>query len=406
MVSQAQNLPQSHVSDSVTGVASETTNSFQVIHRYLHYQMLHMYLQFKLQQMQQQRSSPDAESSDDADEGFFESDTYQIALSDQLSNLGVVEKYFPKPILPLDSGSSVCAYELIVLDHSNPDSYHNLLPSRFHSYLGTLAFRLPKLILVGVQLQSQPVGFISAISSPDRTRANILSLFVEPAHRQRGLGKQLLTRMEQVLRDHGCQQVDLTYSSDTTTPDLEYILGQHNWLPARPYSLICSTHAKNFEKAPWMYRHPLPASFTTFPWLELTAEQRQEIQAQRQESLKYPPELDPFKEEDKIDPVTSLGLCYQGQVLGWMITHRIAPDTLRYSALFVKQDLPKIRCAVPLIATAIKRQIENAEVTKLTFVVMAYNTPMIRFLQRHLAPYLTSIDRTWTTTKLFTKYQL
>lgn len=398
---QAQNLPQSHVSNSVAGVASETTNSFQVIHRYLHYQMLHMYLQFKLQQMQQQGSNPNAESSDDADEDFFESGTYQIALSDQLSNLGNVEQYFPKHILPLDSGSPLCAYEFIVLDHSNPDSYHNLLPSTFHSDLATLAFRLPKIILVGVQWQSQPVGFISAISSPDRTQANILSLFVEPAHRQRGLGRQLLTCMQQVLRDHGCQQVDLTYSSDTTTPALEHMLGQHNWLPARPYSLICSTEAKNFEKAPWMYRHPLPASFTTFPWLELTAEQRQEIQAQRQESLKYPPELDPFKEENKIDPVTSLGLCYQGQVIGWMITHRIAPDTLRYSALFVKQDLPKIRCAVPLIAAAIKRQIENAEVTKLTFVVMAYNTPMIRFLQRHLAPYLTSIDQAWTATKLF-----
>ncbi len=223
---------------------------------------------------------------------------------------------------------------------------------------------------------------------------------MEPAHRQQGLGKRLLTRMEQVLSNHGCQQVDLTYRSDATTPALEHILGQYNWLPARPYSLICSTQAKNFEQAPWMYRHPLPASFTTFPWLELTAEQRQEIQAQRQESLKYPPELDPFKEEDKIEPTTSLGLCYQGQVIGWMITHRIAPDTLRYSALFVKQDLPKIRCAVPLIAAAIKRQIENAEVTNLTFVVMAYNTPMIRFLQRHLAPYLLSIHHAWMTTKL------
>ncbi len=242
----AQDLLQSHVSDSVADVASETANSFQLTHRYLHYQMLHMYLQFKLQQMQQQGSSPDVESSNNADESFFKSSTYRIALSDQLSNLGIVEKYFPNPT-PSGYNSSLHAYEFIVLDHSNADLYHHLLPPSFHSYLRNLASRLPKLLLVGVQLQTQsntcensgdskapaqPVGFVSAICSPDRTRAGILSLFVEPAHRQRGLGKQLLTRMEQVLSNHGCQQVDLTYT-DTTTPALEHILGQHNWLPAR-----------------------------------------------------------------------------------------------------------------------------------------------------------------------------
>ena len=222
---------------------------------------------------------------------------------------------------------------------------------------------------------------------------------MKPDHRQQGLGKQLLAQMEQVLSNHGCQQVYMIYSSDIATPALEHILKQDNWLPSRLYSLVCSIKPQDFKKASWMYR-PLPASFTTFPWLELTPQQRQEIQQQQQEGLKYPPELDPFREEDRIEPINSLGLCYQGQVVGWMITHRIAPDTIRYSALFVREDLPKIRCALPLLIAAIKRQKEIPGVTTATFVVMAYNTPMIRFLQRHLAPSLTSIHQAWMATKL------
>lgn len=403
MATQAQNLLQTNVSNSVVSGGSETANSFQIVHRYLHYHMLHMYLQFKLRQMQQQSPGTNAELSDDTDASFFESSAYQIALRDELSDLSIAREYFPEPInfmLPSDYGSSLHKYEFIVLDHSNPAPYHQLLPPIFHSHLDALASRLPKLILVGVQLQSQPVGFVSALCSSNQTRASILSLFVEPTHRQQGLGKQLLAQMQQVLSNLGYQQVDLTYRSDIVTPALEHILKQHNWLPSRPYSLVCSAQVQDFKKAPWMYRHPLLASFTLFPWLELTPQQRQEIQAQQQAGLRYPPELDPFREEDKIEPITSLGLRYQGQVVGWMITHRIAPDTIRYSSLFVNQDLPKIRCAIPLLAAALKRQIENPELPTLTFVVMAYNTPMIRFLHRHLAPYLTSIHPAWTATKL------
>ena len=37
---------------------------------------------------------------------------------------------------------------------------------------------------------------------------------------------------------------------------------------------------------------------------------------------KYPAVLSPFQEEERIEPSTPIGLRYNNEVVGWMITHR------------------------------------------------------------------------------------
>lgn len=290
-------------------------------------------------------------------------------------------------------------YKFLVLDPATATAYESLAFPLFRSHLNTLAPHGPT-FAVGVHYQSQPTGLILAEYLQNNSRARIYFLYVEPTHRRRGLGKALIACIEQTLADAGCAEADLTYTFNLTTPVLESIMEQLNWSPGRPASLVCVTQRQLIEKLPWLNHYTLPTSFTLFPWSELTPQDRETICQQRDSILMYPSELCPFREEHLIEPRSSFGLRYQGQVVGWMITHRITVDTVRYSALFVRPDLQSIGRAIPLLATAIRRQLEDPQVTKGIFIVLLENAPMVKFVHRRLSPYLIALQQSWKSSKV------
>ena len=142
----------------------------------------------------------------------------------------------------------------------------------------------------------------------------------------------------------------------------------------------------------------IPNDYTIFPWHNLTATEREVIKQQ----IKTDPlvaRFNPFLEEDKLEPLNSLGLRYQDRVVGWVITHRIAPDTIRYTQMFVAPDTQPLSRSALLLAKAIQLQVEAKQATKGTFRVDLDNKPMVKFLHRRLAPYLEDIRKAWTVSK-------
>src|SRR5262245_47018534 len=55
--------------------------------------------------------------------------------------------------------------------------------------------------------QGQPVGMALAEVGPDKV-AQIISLYVVPGHRRRGVGRRLLAYLEKALAQLGCQAVE------------------------------------------------------------------------------------------------------------------------------------------------------------------------------------------------------
>ena len=291
-------------------------------------------------------------------------------------------------------------YKFRILDPMTAPVYERLIFPMFRPQLSAIDGTT---FAIGVQYQSQPCGLILAEYSHHDRRAKICSLYVEPAHRRRGLGKALLDRMEQTLIDAGCVEVELHYTINLMTSVLDRILAQLHWSPGSPFSLMCVIQRDLVRNAPWL-NYPLPPSLTPFPWSELTLQDRETIQQQRSSLLNYPAELCPFREEHLIEPRISFGLRHQGEVVGWNIVHRIAVDTVRYSALYVRPDLQPAGRAIPLLATAVRQQIQERQVTKGIFIVLLDNAAMVNFVHRRLTPYLTEIYQTWKASRVLTSY--
>lgn len=294
-----------------------------------------------------------------------------------------------------------------------PDTAANYKELTYPYYRQLLQELTPKkfVIAIGVEFNSEPIGLILATywnsSEDSKIYAKILSLFVAPSYRCQGLGKALLRRMEVELQDLGCCEVSLSYVASPNSQILERILKQSNWTTPNPTSLICyATRAKLEQTSqPHLIEYveklerKLPPSYTIFPWRDLTAQEREAIESQIQTDTLVK-QFNPFIDESKIEPLNSLGLRYHDKVIGWMITHRIAPDTIRYTQLFVKPDFQPLSRSILMLIKSILIHVEEApEATKATWQTPINNKPMVNFIYCRLAPYLDEIRQSFVSTK-------
>lgn len=245
----------------------------------------------------------------------------------------------------------------------------------------------------------QPIGLALAQILPDGKSAEVISIVVEPSYRSQGIGTALLTRLEEELTLRGCTSAKLDYTTGKpTTPAWERLLAKCNWTPAVLRYLVCKSDTQQILNAPFLHKeYRLPSSFTIFPWAEITPLERVALQQQQETQPWIEPFHIPFQHETPdLEPLNSLGLRYKGQVVGWVITHRIAADTIRYTSMFVKQDLQKMARGIALVIKAIQLQVEavssGANIPKAIWIVNHTNTGMVSFIKKHMEPYLTFLE--------------
>jgi N-acetylglutamate synthase-like GNAT family acetyltransferase len=248
------------------------------------------------------------------------------------------------------------------------------------------------IIAIGASINQTPIALVLAETYPQEKTAIILSIFVKPEYRNQGIATDLLIHLEQSLRERGYQAVELVYTTGkSTTPALEHLLDKCGWNQPQLRLLIGKATSEQMIEAPWLYKYSLPEDFTIFPWPDLTEAERTAILEKQEKQAWYPDNLSPFVQEQEIEPLNSLGLRHQGQVVGWMVTHRIAPDTIRYTRLFVKQELQKMGRAIPLLAESIKLQC-STDIPYGIWTIQQDNLGMLNFMKRRMAPYLSSLQ--------------
>ncbi len=248
-------------------------------------------------------------------------------------------------------------------------------------------------IAIAAHQDQQPVGLILAERRASGPSAEILSWVVRPRDRQQGVGTALLQYLEQTLIARGCSVVELAYvTGHSTTPQLEKILQTEAWSVPRPQMLICQTTMEKVQHAPWLQKRwrkdYLSDRYTLFPWREITAADRQKLQQTQATQPWIPPDLVPFDYEEKFEPINSLGLRYQGEVVGWLITHRTKSDTIRYTCGYTHPVLQRLAPMVAVYAHAAHLQLQ-AGVPQLSWTVPYIHTGQVNFIIRHLQSYAT-----------------
>jgi hypothetical protein len=142
----------------------------------------------------------------------------------------------------------------------------------------------------------------------------------------------------------------------------------------------------------WYRKAKLPPDSRIFPWTELLPEERDNLRRSQAERNWIHPDLEPWRFDAGFDEVSSVGLRKAGEVVGWVINHRIAPDLVRFTVSFVRGDLARRGGIFPLYVASLER-LRGTGVT-CTFVTASQFESMAQFVLRRCAPFISFCGET------------
>jgi GNAT superfamily N-acetyltransferase len=233
-------------------------------------------------------------------------------------------------------------------------------------------------------LQAGPRAGVGAAET-----AQLFSLAVLPGHRRRGVGGALVAAVEGLARDAGAETVEGAYrTSWRSRGAIEALLRSRGWSPPETRLVLArgeSGFARRFLRAP---APELPPEAELFTWDDLPEAERDRILARQREDPWYPEILTPFQEEPRLEPTVSVGLRWRGEVAGWMICHRVAFDTLQYSALFLRDDLRGSGLGHALLRDAVRRRLADPDIRHAILAVDASNAPVRAWIEQAAPRYL------------------
>jgi GNAT superfamily N-acetyltransferase len=231
-----------------------------------------------------------------------------------------------------------------------------------------------------------PIALAVSMAGPERMW-ELASLHVTPLFRRRGLGRALLTESEAgmaaLARDHGVHFCTI----DAEDQGYARFLMACGWSRPKPRQLLCHASLDQAERISWLMRAQPGRLDRIIRWGDVPPSARAEIAA-----IGLPFEVDPMAHEEDCDGATSVALMRGAQPLGWVITHQVAPDLLRWTCSYVRTDLGvDLQGAgriLPLWSAVARRQRRDTAMDRFVWTVPFSQPRMARFAARRLRPWL------------------
>jgi GNAT superfamily N-acetyltransferase len=224
----------------------------------------------------------------------------------------------------------------------------------------------------------------------DSLPPQLLSVFVAPAERRRGLATALVERVEEEVRSLGYHDLGAVYT--TGRPGIEWmeqLFAKGGWDAPVPQSLSVRFEPARALESPALAPERLRAygeGLEIFPWSEIGAEELQAIRRSDEEQHWVEPALNPWQFDPRsLDP-SSVGARLDGRVVGWVLNHRVITDVVRWSVAFMRRDLSRRARSVPLFEASLRRIVARGDCRFCTFITPFSYPHMIRLIRRWIAP--------------------
>lgn len=228
----------------------------------------------------------------------------------------------------------------------------------------------------------------------------LLSVFVPALYRRKGIGSSLLRTLEASFAKEGVRDAFYFFTLDPDQQGNASFMMQAGWSRPHVNRLICHCNMDKAFKTPWLIGSTLPERYEIRSWVEVAAGSRTRIEAGLGDWV--PEDLNPYNFHADCHPATSVALVDNldgGRVCGWVITHLIDPDTLRWTCSFVDAKVQGSARIVPLWLECARRQRALNGPEAFIFTVPVDKPRMTRFTVRRIRPSLTALYYACTTTK-------
>lgn len=272
----------------------------------------------------------------------------------------------------------------------------------------TDAARADGLIVVGAYSLLEPVGLLVGAISSENSDAHLLSLTVVSEHQSRGIATEMLRQFEEAVCARDGQVLYASYVGDN--PPLERAFAKQGWDAPRVMAVAVECSPEAIYPSPiYQMKAVAPPEFEFFAWADLTATDRAAIEARERQlggwysAASHAGNVSPFVEEQFLEPQCSVGLRHQGEVVGWMIVHRIRADALHFISLFLSPEYRRQNLGILLVMSAVQRVVDTYlpvfPSIRVFWQFTIENNIMEQMVEQHLAPYALAFNREKTVIK-------
>jgi len=247
--------------------------------------------------------------------------------------------------------------------------------------------------VVGLALAELP---LTGDSPPE-----LLSLFVKREERNRGLGTELLRYLEEQVGGRGFGELRTVYTAGKPSiAAFERVLAKRGWAEPAPRTLSVRLSVDQALSLPWLDRYRVRSGCEIFPWAELTDDERRALRLSQEQQGWITKDLVPWRYDVLgFEPFTSLGMRCDQDVVGWVINHRSAEATLRFTCSYIRKDLGRRGRILPMFSASIKRM-KAAGFTACTFVAPIRHATMVAFVRRWVEPWASLVSQTLGSEKI------
>ena len=255
--------------------------------------------------------------------------------------------------------------------------------------------RLVRPFAIAAEVDGSPAGLALADHAEGEREATVLSVSVIPAYRRKGIGSLLLKTIADVAKAERLHKLQATWMAGTAqTPAIEALLAGCGFSAPQPRMLSLRFRAEQMAQAPWLRRYPLRPGYSIFSWADLDPVEMRMLKQTQAERAWIAPDLQPWDHDRHgFEPGTSLGLRYRGEVVGWVITHPIAPGTVRYTCSFVRADLARLGRILPLYGESFRR-LQRFGFQRGVFTTPYQHAGMVNFARRWMGPHAEFVGET------------
>jgi len=277
----------------------------------------------------------------------------------------------------------------VVIKFINPDMVNGLDTMTFPAYRSLLyQSEHPHVCIVGGYLQNNIATLLIA-TKVDASTWEILSLFTCKAYRAQGYAKEVVVFFCTHLRNNGVQTCMVKYMTHKeNTPTLDCLCDALGFEPSKPRQFMIRGVLSQMQKAPWtrLFRNGLPKGFSIKFWADVTHEERKALYYASVHETWIPKDLNPFDFEENYAKALSLALVFEGEVVGWSITHVLDAQTLRFTNVYIKASLQLRGQFIALVNRTMDIMAQEGLLYGSWAVCVSY-PKTIAFYQKHLIPY-------------------
>ncbi len=247
----------------------------------------------------------------------------------------------------------------------------------------------------------RPVGLmLAALPLVEGELPELLSIYVVPEGRGRGVGTALVAAAEKAAAAAGFSSLAATWTEGASGSEwwVRQVATRGWQAPARRSLSVLFT-AEEALRFPWLDRLPLREGCEIVPLSEVKDEEWEALRRSQEANPWIAPDLVPWRYTSQgFEEKTSVALRSAEGIMGWVINHRLAADWLRFTCSFIRKDWGRRARILPLFSASLHRMVA-AGFVKASFVAPVRHPTMVRFVEGHMAPWVRVARWTWGSTK-------